>query len=494
MAPLDSPLVGLSVRQMPGNMQAEQALLGAIMRNNAAFDRCGDLRPEHFADRLHGAVFARIKARIESGRAVDMLLLRDDFAATGELEAAGGVGYLAELLTAMVGIINAGEYADAIRDAALRRHLIALGEVLVNDAFSDADRPGEQQASDALGQLLSLSADSPSGARTFAGAGEGIVARSEAAQKGTHGAARLDTGIASVDAIWRGLWPGDLYCVLAPPNTGKTPFLMQIARHVAQQFLAESEATGEPSRHVLIFSLEMSAENLFMGSVASCSRWCADDIREGNIGNASDWIEYQDAVDRLRRLPIIVDDGPKTLAQIAMRARVLKRQKKIAAIGVDYEQLVHRGRDEQRMSPQEWYPHIGYAMKNVANACGVPCVMLSQVNKPNGISGWTQRLQLSDKPYDGGQAYDGVFSLRRPELYMRENDRPPGDLSGERLAKAMDEQQREMERWRGITEFGSHKRRFGKQNTWVDLHFDGPRMTLSDRENCAPPPDLWGQG
>ena len=136
MNTIDSPLLGLSQRLPPSNLQAEQALLGALLANNKAYERVSEfLAPDHFADPLHGRIFQAIARRVEAGQLADAVTLKAEFEHAGILDEVGGTAYLAQLLTAMVGIINAGEYGKAVHDAWLRRQLIDIGETVVNNAF-----------------------------------------------------------------------------------------------------------------------------------------------------------------------------------------------------------------------------------------------------------------------------------------------------------------------------------------------------------------------
>src|SRR5215470_1075311 len=154
---IDSPLLGLSQRLPPANLQAEQALLGALLANNRAYERVSEfLAPEHFADPIHGRIFQAIVRRIENGQLADAVTLKAEFGHSGVLEV-GGTAYLAQLLTAMVGIINAGEYGRTIHDTWLRRQLIDIGETVVNNAFgADAELDGARQIESAEHSLFQL--------------------------------------------------------------------------------------------------------------------------------------------------------------------------------------------------------------------------------------------------------------------------------------------------------------------------------------------------
>ena len=116
-------LFGLSQRLPPANLEAEQALLGALLANNKAYERVGEfLAAEHFADSVHGRIFAAIQRRVEAGQLADAVTLRAEFEHNGLLDEVGGPAYLTQLLSAMVGVINAGEYGRVIHDCWLRRH------------------------------------------------------------------------------------------------------------------------------------------------------------------------------------------------------------------------------------------------------------------------------------------------------------------------------------------------------------------------------------
>ena len=154
-AEIDQALFGLSPRLPPSNSAAEQALLGALLANNKAYERVAEfLVAEHFADPIHGRIFVAIARRIEAGQLADAVTLKAEFEHTGVLEEVGGTAYLAQLLSAMVGIINAGEYGRTIHDTWLRRQLIEVGETVVNNAF------GAEPELDGLGQVELLAEQS----------------------------------------------------------------------------------------------------------------------------------------------------------------------------------------------------------------------------------------------------------------------------------------------------------------------------------------------
>ena len=244
---IDSPLLGLSQRLPPSNLQAEQALLGALLANNRAYERVSEfLAPEHFADPIHGRIYQAIVRRIEAGQLADAVTLKAEFEHSGVLEEVGGTAYLAQLLTAMVGIINASEYGRAIHDAWLRRQLIDIGETVVNNAFgADAELDGGQQIEVAEHSLFQLATDGSvsGGFVTFERALTEAIQGAERAFKRVGHVSGLTTGLRDLDAKMGGLHPSDLMVLARPPWHGK-----DIACHGDRVRCRQGAAGGSP-RH-----------------------------------------------------------------------------------------------------------------------------------------------------------------------------------------------------------------------------------------------------
>jgi replicative DNA helicase len=466
-----SPLFGLSQRLPPSNLQAEMALLGALLSNNKALDRCEGLKPEHFADEAIGAVYAAIVEGVQAGRLVDAVSLKGRF----------DQPLLASLVASMVGILNAGEYARAIQDCAAHRQLIEIGESLVNGAFAGV--PPAEVGGAAAQQIDRILAGAVHSGKSFADAVDGAVAYAEAAHRGDPNRARLETGIRSFDALWQGLRPGQLYYLMARSRTGKTPAAAQIARNVSRRLL--ERGSGKTPEHVHFFSLEMTAEDLATINLAAVSRWTADELQSGRIGDGLAWKELDDRRATLAELPIhIDDDGGLSIAEIRVRARAAHRSHRTRLIIIDFMENIGRGAEHARMGLPEWTPFVGYQLKELAKALSVPVIALRQLNKSRDNAEAT-RPTLSDLPYDGGQAADGVFVLHRPELTM--GDKPPaaaGTLSAEKQAAKDAEWHNQRDAMRGVVEFGAVKRRFGPSNIWKSMRFDGPRMLLREEDEA----------
>jgi replicative DNA helicase len=498
-----TPLFGPAPpRTMPTAVEAEQALLGSLLSNNArTAERCSFLKPEHFADPINGYIYKRAMERISGGLVADAVTLKVDFENTGVLEEYGGTKYLAQLLTCNIGWQTTISYAKAIEDTWLRRQLIDVSEEMATAAYGgDIGRDARDIVDEAAEAVMALGEHVVTKGETdFATAAAAAPARAEAAAKGEVGHARLDTGIPAIDRLWGGLWPGELYYLMARSRTGKTPCMMQIARNVAAKLAEEAVKAGkkaEQVEHVHVFSLEMTADGLITTNLASTSRWTADQIKSGDI---DDWIEFEKASKALAGLPIVIDDqGDMDMPKLAMRARSVKRGRRTRLICVDYRELVRRGRDQARMGLPEWIPFLGYQLKALAKSLNLPIIALAQINKAR--SGETVvRPILDDLPYDGGQAADGVFALHRPELYLGDEPAAPAHFTGEKLANFKSDWEKKRHATRGLMEVGALKRRFGPANTWAKLRFDGPRMLLSEwitrdsQLSMVPPDGRWDE-
>lgn len=469
-----SPLFGVSQRTQPALPEAERALLGAILANNRAYDQVSRfLKPEHFADAINASIFQAIARHVEAGQHTDAITLRVEFENAGILNDVGGVAYLVELLASMIGIDTVSGYGHAIHDCWARRQIIVLGTNLVDRAFgSDPDLMAADVAQSAIDELATINqAIALDITPDFATAARTVSDRAEAAFRGDSGSERLDTGIDSIDRLWNGLWPGRLYYLMARSRSGKTPAMLQFCRHIARGLKA-----GE---HVHVFSLEMPIEDLVVINVAGESKWSADDIRGGQIGDSADWVELDAVSKRIAALPIIVDDGRFTFPGLAVRARQIHRQKHTRLICVDYMDLVRRSDGQTRMGLAEWVPHLGYEFKGLAKELMVPIIVLRQVNKARDSADST-RPTLTDLPYDGGQAADEVHALYRRELDM------PIEAPGLKFLKDAEKRAQASWEWEqqravaaGQAEFIALKRRFGPLGI-ASLRFEGRSMSLRE--------------
>ena len=274
-----APLLGLSQRLPPSNLQAEQALLGALLANNRAYERVAEfLLPEHFADPLHGRIFQAVQRRVERQELADAVTLKAEFEHSGVLDEVGGTVYLTQLLTAMVGIINAGDYGRAIYDAWLCRQLIDVGEELVNNAFgAKPELDAKAQVEVAEQSLFNLAAkgSNDGGFITFETALTAAIDTAAKAFVNRGGVTGLSTGLRDLDQKTGGLHPSDLLILAGRPGMGKTALATKIAFGAAESILAKARAKGPnvlPDATVAVLSLEMSSEQLAARLLAPVER------------------------------------------------------------------------------------------------------------------------------------------------------------------------------------------------------------------------------
>src|SRR5260370_274343 len=269
VTPLREP--GLEhVPQPPANTEAEQALLGAILINNAAYGRVGEfLQPEHFANAVHGRIYAAIGKLLERGQIANPVTLKNLFDQDGALAEIGGAQYLARLAEAAVTIINAQHYGRTIHDLHLRRELITIGQDVVAHAFRyDLDDPGTEQIERAETKLFELATlgQAEGGFQEFSKALGSAITLAQAAFKRDGKTVGVATGFIDLDKKLGGLHPADLVILAGRPSMGKTSLATNIAFHAAKAYRGVRGADGridltqraEDGAVIGFFSLEMS--------------------------------------------------------------------------------------------------------------------------------------------------------------------------------------------------------------------------------------------
>jgi replicative DNA helicase len=477
---IDSPLLGLSQRLPPSNLQAEQALLGALLANNRAYERVSEfLAPEHFADPVHGRIFQAIARRVEAGQLADAVTLKGEFEHAGVLDEVGGTAYLAQLLSAMVGIINAGEYGRAVHDAWLRRQLIDIGEIVVNNAFgAEPELDGVKQIEAAEQSLFDLAKDGGGGGGfiTFHTALRQAIEGAERAFKQPGHVSGLATGLRDIDKKMGGLHGSDLLVLAGRPGMGKTALATKVAYGAAKSLLAvarEQDPNATAKRVVALFSLEMSAEQLATRLLAEEARVSGDRIRRGDI-TEKDFLRFVAVSREISSLPIEIDDTPAlSIAALRTRCRRLQRTKGLALVVVDYLQLMRPApgtRPENRVLE---ISQITQGLKAIAKELQIPVLALSQLSRAVEARE-DKRPQLSDLRESGTieQDADVVMFIYREEYYQ--SQKMPKQIAfdnDEKFQAAMDKWQRDMDSVHNQAEVIIGKQRHGPTGS-IPLFFE----------------------
>lgn len=441
-APL--PPLGTSLRQPPANLQAEQALLGALLANNKAYDRVGEfLKSEHFADPVHGAIFGAIARRIDAGHLADAVTLRAEFEHSGLFDEVGGVGYLAQLLAAMVGIINAGEYGRAIRDAWLRRELIDRCTVAVNRCYGDGDGADGAAILDALETELYTLAESGGGEGVLMPAGDAMALAIEAGIKAADSPSGLNgvsTGYRALDDLTGGLRGGHLLLLGARPSMGKTSLGLGIAAGAAQA-----------AARVLFVSAEMTLADIGAALTAGLAGVPRDAPERGRVRQRDalgrwTWpaidmatIERMTAAERAmrpRELLVLEQRGP-TLASLRTVARRLKRRGGLDLVVVDYLGLMRVPELERAGNMVVTASALSHGLKSLAMELHIPVLALAQLNR--GVeSREEKRPTLADLRDSGAleQDADAVMFLFREHYYLRTARLTKGERESEEAFSA----------------------------------------------------------
>ena len=485
----EQPLLGLSQRLPPSNVPAEQALLGALLANNRAFERVSEfLAPEHFADPINGRIYQAIARRIEQNQIADPITLRGEFEHSGILEEVGGTAYLAQLLTAMVGIINASDYGQAIYDAWVRRQLIDIGEVVVNNAFgAEAELDGTKQIEAAEQQLFDLATRGRSDDRmvSFKKALTAAIDNAAAAFKQPGGVSGLTTGLRDLDKKTGGLHKSDLLILAGRPGMGKTALATKIAFGAARSLMTEPVALeGRPPKKagsVIIFSLEMSSEQLATRLLAEESRVSGERIRKGEIGER-EFARFVGVSKELQSLPLYIDDTPAiSLSAVRTRCRRIARTRGLSLVVIDYLQLMRPSPGTRAESRVLEISAITMGLKALAKELEIPVLALSQLSRAVE-SREDKRPQLSDLRESGSieQDADAVMFVYRDEYYLQQ--RAPKQMAFDRedqFQTAVDKWQRDMESVHNKAELILEKQRHGPTGK-IELFFEGEFTRFAD--------------
>jgi replicative DNA helicase len=417
----------LPFRHAPHNLEAEQALLGAVLVNNEAMDRVSSfLEAHHFFDPLHQQIYETAGKLIHAGKQATPITLRTFFESAEPISSNLTVPqYLGTLAANATTIINAEDYGRTVYDLATRRALIIIGEDMVNGAYdATVDSTPQRQIEDAETRLYDLAEQRKYG-QGFLGFGTALtnaIEMANAAYKRDGHLSGLSTGLVDLDSKLGGLQPSDLIILAGRPSMGKTALATNIAYNIARAHRAEAQQDGTTKTVdggiVGFFSLEMSAEQLATRILSERAEIGSEKIRRGMIDEG----EFRKLVEVSREMsesPLYIDQtGGISIAQLASRARKLKRQKGLDLLVVDYLQLLTGSKRTNDGRVQE-VSEITTGLKALAKELAVPIVALSQLSR-QVEQREDKRPQLSDLRESGSieQDADVVMFVYREEYYL----------------------------------------------------------------------------
>ena len=475
-------------RVPPRNLEAEQALLGAIMINNDAFDRVSDfLKPEHFSEEIHRKTFEIAGQLIRAGKQATPITLKTFL---GDKEMAPGLTipqYLARLAAEATTVVLAVDLGRLIFDLATRRGLIELANDIAETAYdSPVDHDPKEQIEAAEQRLYKLAetGDVSKGFVTFSQALTATVDMAAKAFERDGHLSGLSTGLVELDGKMGGLQASDLIVLAGRPGMGKTALATNIAFNIAKAFRGEARDDGTVQAanggRIGFFSLEMSNEQLATRIISEQAQVPGYKIRRGDM-TEHEFQQVVDAAREMQQLPFYIDDtGGISIAQLTARARRLKRQRGLDLLVVDYIQLLS-GTGKAGENRVQEITQITTGLKSLAKELNVPIIALSQLSR-QVESRDDKRPQLSDLRESGSieQDADVVLFVYRDEYYLKNREPKPG--TEEHIAWMQ-----EMERAHGKAEVIIGKQRHGPTGT-VELSFEGEYTRFGNlaREDALP--------
>jgi replicative DNA helicase len=396
------------LRRTPWSPEAEQAVLGAMLLDqDAALKAVQILEDTSFYREAHRRIYRAMIQLLDRGDVLDPLVLRAELDRRGDLEAAGGMDYLAELLDTVPTAANIEFHARIVRDKALLRRLIEVGTQLVQSAYE-----GRHDVSTLLDEAEQkvFEVSHARGTQEVVRIKELMwqaMERIEARDRGDESVRGVPSGFADLDSKTNGFQRSDLIIVAARPSMGKTSFCLNIAANAAL----------EGKTPVAIFSLEMSKDQLVERLLSAEAFVDLHRLRSGGL-RPEDYPKLSRAAGLLGTAPIWIDDTPAlTLLEMRSKARRLKAEHDIGLVVVDYLQLIRGGgRSESR---QEEISYISRSLKALARELVTPVIALSQLSRAPEQRGGDRRPMLSDLRDSGAieQDADLVLFIYRPEMY-----------------------------------------------------------------------------
>lgn len=412
---------------LPANREAEQALLGILMYDAAAFERLPDgLTAEHFAEPYHQRIYAVVADLIQGGQVAEPSLVADSLQADPEF-ALSGLEHLVELMDKAPPSVTIKDFARSVMDLALRRELIRIGGEIVANA-PDPAAPAAEHLSAAEALLFDL-AETGSKERpvsTFGDALDKAVEQARAAFARDGRLTGVTTGLIDLDQKLGGLHPSDLLILAGRPSMGKTALALNIAINAAKA-----------GARVFFPSLEMSAEQLGLRALADFANVSGDRLRKGMV-TRQELHTVEDARDHFRSLPISIDDtGGIHIAKLCARARRQHRKSGLDLIVVDYLQLITTDAGKGGNRVQE-VSQITGALKALAKELNVPVLALSQLSR-QVESRDDKRPMLSDLRESGSieQDADVVMFVYREEYYLGRSEPAEGSAKHPEWQDAM---------------------------------------------------------
>lgn len=406
----------------PQAIDLEEAVLGAIMLEKDALASVIDIiKPEAFYKESHQIIFSAISRLFTKTEPIDILTVTNELKLTGELEAAGGPFYIAQLTNRVASAANTEFHTRIVLQKFIQRELIRISSDIIRDAYEDTtdvfnllDRAENELFSVGENNLRRNYADMQSLVRN-------AVKQIEAAKNNQGTFSGVGSGFTELDRVTSGWQPSDLIVIAARPGMGKTAFVLTVARNAAIDF----------NKAVAVFSLEMSSVQLVTRLISAEAQLPGDKLRKGDL-EPYEWQQLNSKISNLIDAPIYIDDTPSlSIFELRAKARRLKAQHNIQMIIIDYIQLMSGGVERSNGNREQEISNISRSLKALAKELNVPVIALSQLNR-SVESRPSKKPLLSDLRESGAieQDADMVIFIYRPEYYKMEQNQDGESLLG----------------------------------------------------------------
>ncbi|HCU58453.1 MAG TPA: replicative DNA helicase [Alphaproteobacteria bacterium] len=482
--------------KLPKNIEAEQALIGAILANNKAFEKVSEfLLPKHFADPINAKIFEVMSNIINHERAADVITLKNYFEQQGTLNDVGGVNYLIKLADSASPMTNVEYYGQFIYDKYLRRELIDTGYQIVNSAMTEsADLGAVEQIEQAEQHLFNLAdqGDAQGDFIDFSAALGSTIVNIEQAFQREDKLSGLPTGFERLDKRLGGLTKSNLIIIAGRPAMGKTALATNIAYNVAD-FMSRNKNIDKKNKGVAFFSLEMSSDELAARILSTVTQTPGQNMRTGEIDNAQ-FTRIAAAVKELENIPLYIDDTPGlTINAIRTRARRLKRTKGLGLVVIDYIQLISGSTKRGEANRVQELSEISRGLKILAKELDVPVIALSQLNR--GVESRDDKRPLMSDLRESGsieQDADVVMFVFRENYYIHnEEPKQKQNETPEHLAQRVADWQKRDRETQNLAEVIIGKQRHGPIGT-VKLFWNGQYAQFGNLANEEALPEQIG--
>lgn len=420
------------------NIEAEQSVLGTIILNNDYLGKVNDiLKSEDFYEFAHQKIYDYIiQTTLRSNLVADSITLKTFFENSEEIKNIGGSNYLSILLNAGTGIIDIVDYARIIKDLALKRHLVLIGEEIINNSYKNSSNIKAQSLiEEAEGELFNLSYSGENN-KTFVGIVNPLaetVNKTRLAIERDGNISGIPTDYIDMDRLLGGFQSGDLIIIAARPSMGKSALAINFAYNAAKFFDTEyKDGKTKEKKSVGFFSLEMPADQIASRILSRETGINATRFRTGEI-EKEDFDKIVKKADEISKLPFYIDDTPAlSIAAIKTRIRRIVRQKNLGIAFVDYLQLAQGTKAQSKENRVLEIGEITMGLKAIAKEFNIPVVALSQLSR-SVEQREDKKPQLSDLRESGTieQDADIVMFIYREEYY--EERKKPLDTETDKI-------------------------------------------------------------